>query len=42
MSEVEAAAAGVRRVRWLRPLFGLKSSPPREPVAPLLQSAQAQ
>jgi peptidoglycan/LPS O-acetylase OafA/YrhL len=35
-------AAGVRRVRWLRPLFGLKSMPSRVPAAPLLQSAQAQ
>ena len=35
-------AAGVRRVRWLRPLFGLKASPRRVPAAPLLQSAPAQ
>ena len=32
----------VRRVRWLRPLFGLKSSPRGAARAPLLQSAQAQ
>jgi peptidoglycan/LPS O-acetylase OafA/YrhL len=35
-------AAGVRRVRWLRPLFGLKSVPVRAPAAALLQSAPAQ
>jgi peptidoglycan/LPS O-acetylase OafA/YrhL len=35
-------AAGVRRVRWLRPLFGLKSVPARAPAAALLQSAPAQ
>jgi len=35
-------AAGVRRVRWLRPLFGLKASPRHVPAAPLLQSAPAQ
>jgi peptidoglycan/LPS O-acetylase OafA/YrhL len=34
-------AAGVRRVRWLRPLFGLNPLP-RAPASPLLQSAPAQ
>jgi peptidoglycan/LPS O-acetylase OafA/YrhL len=31
-----------RRVRWLRPLFGMKMSPRRPAPAPLLQSAQPQ
>jgi glucan biosynthesis protein C len=34
--------AGVRRVRWLRPLFGLKAGAARSSAPPLLQSAQAQ
>lgn len=32
----------VRRVRWLRPLFGMKSLPRPEPSSPLLQSPQPQ
>jgi peptidoglycan/LPS O-acetylase OafA/YrhL len=34
--------AGVRRVRWLRPLFGMKMPPRVQPRPALLQSAQPQ